>query len=112
MTPLVEVHATEEIRIAVDAGANVIGVNSRNLKDLSMNPTAFETMLPQIPAGRLVVAESGIKTAGDVRRLKALGAAAMLVGESFLRQPDIGAAAAVLAAAGDEGHEVSQKDLY
>lgn len=100
MTPLVEAHDPDEVRTAVDAGARVVGVNSRNLKDLSMDPRAFEKMVPLVPKDRIVVAESGIKTADDVKRLKDLGAAAMLVGESFLRQPDLEKAANVLVKAG------------
>jgi indole-3-glycerol phosphate synthase len=100
MTALVEVHDPEEVRIALDAGARAVGVNSRNLKDLSMDPAAFEKMLPLLPRDRLTVAESGIKTAEDVARLKALGASAMLVGESLLKQPDLERAAETLARAG------------
>lgn len=100
MTPLVEAHSPDEVKAAVDAGADVIGINSRNLKDLSMNPGAFEKMVPLIPRDKLIVAESGIKTAGDVKALKALGVHAMLVGESLLKQPDLEAAAKLLVEAG------------
>lgn len=100
MTALVEAHSADEVRAAVDLGARVVGVNSRNLKDLSMTPRAFEEMLPLIPKDRVIVAESGLKTADDVRRVKALGAAAVLVGESFLRQPDLEQAAKILVEAG------------
>ena len=100
MTPLVEAHDPDEVRAALDSGAEMVGVNSRNLKDLSMDPRAFEKMVPLIPRDRLIVAESGIKTADDVRALKALGVHAVLVGESLLRQPDIEAAAKILVEAG------------
>ena len=66
----------------------------------SMNGDAFEEMVPLIPKDRLIVADSGIKTAEDVARLKALGVHAMLVGESFLRQADVEKAAKTLAEAG------------
>jgi indole-3-glycerol phosphate synthase len=65
-----------------------------------MDPKAFEKIVPSIPKDRLIVAESGIKTAGDVKALKALGVHAMLVGESLLRQPDLEAAAKTLVEAG------------
>jgi indole-3-glycerol phosphate synthase len=100
MTPLVEVHDRSEIGAALGSGATAVGINSRNLKDLSMNPDAFEELLPLVPKDRLAVAESGIKTAEDVKRLKALGAHAVLVGESLLRQPDLEQAAKILVEAG------------
>jgi indole-3-glycerol phosphate synthase len=100
MTPLVEIHEAEELNRAVSCGAEMIGVNSRNLKDLSMNPQAFEKLVPMIPAGKIVVAESGIKTPADVKALKRLKVNAMLVGESLLKHADLEAAAKVLVQAG------------
>jgi len=100
MAALVEVHAKDELDRAAAAGADIIGVNSRNLKDLSMNRTAFEELLPAVPRTAVRVAESGIKTSEDVAALKRLGCDAMLVGESLLRQPDMGGAAARLVEAG------------
>jgi indole-3-glycerol phosphate synthase len=100
MTSLVEAHEPVEVETALSMDAPVIGINSRNLKDLSMNPDAFEKMLPMIPKDKLIVAESGIKTGEDVRRLKGLGAHAMLVGESLLKQPDLEQAAKTLLEAG------------
>lgn len=100
MTPLVEAHDPSEVDVAVRAGAEVVGINSRNLKDLTMDPRAFEKMAPLVPKDRLVVAESGIKTSEDVKPLKALGVQSILVGESFLKQPDLEAAAKILVEAG------------
>lgn len=88
MTPLVEAHDALELRRALDVGAMLVGINSRNLKDLTMNPGAFETLLPRVPPGVTAVAESGIKTAEDIKKIRALGARAVLVGESLLRQSD------------------------
>lgn len=100
MTPLVEVHEASELPAVLAAGKALVGINSRNLKDLSMDPRAFERIVPKVPRGRPVVAESGIKTEEDVRRLRRLGVRAMLVGESFLRQGDLQEAAAALVRAG------------
>ncbi len=96
MTPLVEVHDAFELETAVRAGACVIGVNSRNLKTLSVDTRLFEQLIPQIPGKCVTVAESGIKTRYDVQRLKKLNVNAMLVGESLLKQPDLEKAVRVL----------------
>jgi indole-3-glycerol phosphate synthase len=93
MTPLVEVHEEEELQAALKAGADVIGINSRNLKDLSMNPNIFRRLVPLVPKNRVVVAESGIRDEKDVKSLKKLKVHAMLVGESLLRQRDLEGAA-------------------
>ncbi len=100
MTPLVEVHDPSELGPALDSGAPAIGVNSRNLSDLSMDPAAFRKIVPKIPRDRAVVAESGIKGPDEIRVLKKLGVNAVLVGESLLRQKDLEAAARQLAEAG------------
>jgi indole-3-glycerol phosphate synthase len=100
LAALVEAHTPGELRRAVAAGADMVGINSRNLSDLTMNPSAFRTMIPLIPRRCLRVAESGIKTPRDVTELKNIGADAMLVGESFLRQNDLEKAARTLARAG------------
>ncbi len=102
MTPLVEIHDLNELGRALDAEADVIGINSRNLKDLSMDPLAFRKLVPFVPPGSLVVAESGIRNLDDVKSLKRLKVNAMLVGESLLRQPDLTAAAKILVEAGKD----------
>ncbi|MBI9019838.1 MAG: indole-3-glycerol phosphate synthase TrpC [Verrucomicrobia bacterium] len=92
MTPLVEVHTEEEMKRAVDAGAQCIGINNRNLKTFE---TKIETTLrlrELAPADCILISESGIRTADDIRTLQASGVSAVLVGESLLRQPDIGVA--------------------
>lgn len=92
MTPLVEVHTEEEMKRAVVAGAECIGINNRNLKTFE---TKLETTLQLrklAPNDRTLISESGIRTADDVKMLRDAGIAAILVGESLLRQPQIEAA--------------------
>jgi indole-3-glycerol phosphate synthase len=89
MDALVEVHDDAELDIAVNSGADVIGVNSRNLKDLSMDPSAFRRLIPRIPPDRTIVAESGLKTEVEVRQVGKIGAHAVLMGESLLKQNDL-----------------------
>lgn len=86
---LVEVHSAEEARRAVAAGAPIIGVNSRDLVTFQMNPRLLRELRPLIPADRIVVAESGIYTPADARRLARSDAQAMLVGESLVVSRDI-----------------------
>lgn len=93
---LVEVHDATELAIAIDAGARIIGVNNRNLRTLQVDVHASETLIGQMPSGTLAVSESGLKTADDLRRLKALGYSAFLIGERFMTAADPGSALATL----------------
>lgn len=93
---LVETHNAEEIRTAVAAGAEIIGVNNRNLKDFSMNLGNAAELGKIIPEEIIFVAESGIKTAEDVKRMREGGADAVLVGETLMRASDKTAALAEL----------------
>ena len=86
---LVEVHSAEEARRAVAAGAQIIGVNSRDLVTFRMNPYLMRELRYTIPADRVVVAESGIHSAADARRLARYDVHAMLVGESLVKSQDI-----------------------
>jgi len=86
---LVEVHSADEARRAVAAGAQIIGVNSRDLVTFQMNPRLIQELRPLIPPDRVLVAESGIHTPADARRLVRYGAQAMLVGESLVVSRDI-----------------------
>ncbi|HSY48334.1 MAG TPA: indole-3-glycerol phosphate synthase TrpC [Thermoanaerobaculia bacterium] len=95
---LVEVHDEAELERAVGGGARVIGVNNRNLRDFRVDLGASERLSQQIPDGVLRVAESGIRSRGDVERLRAAGFDAFLVGESLLRQNDRAAAVRQLVA--------------
>ena len=91
---LVEVHDATELAIAIDAGARIIGVNNRNLRTLQVDVQASEALIARMPAEVIAVSESGLKTAGDLARLKALGYRAFLIGERFMSTVDPGAALA------------------
>ncbi len=87
---LVEVHTREELAIALDVDAQVIGINNRDLRTFHTDiATTFE-LCEAIPANKIVVSESGIYSRADVMRLQEAGIHAMLVGESLMRSPDIG----------------------
>lgn len=96
LLPVVEAHSADEIAIALDAGATTVGVNSRNLRTLDVDTTAFATLVQLIPDHVVAIAESGIRTGADVRRLRGEGYDAFLVGERFMTEPDPGAALAAL----------------
>lgn len=93
---LVEVHSADELTIAVDSGARVIGVNNRNLRTLVVDVHASEALVSMMPKGVIAVSESGLKSAADLSRLSALGYGAFLIGERFMTDPDPGAALAHL----------------
>jgi indole-3-glycerol phosphate synthase len=84
MNVLVETHTPEEIDRAVDADARIIGVNVRNLKTLDVDRSLFASLAGSIPAGAVVVAESGVRGADDVAHYAANGANAILVGEALV----------------------------
>jgi indole-3-glycerol phosphate synthase len=88
MEALVEVHITRELDLAIGAGATVIGINHRNLKTLTVDTGLTARLRPRVPAGKVLVAESGIRDAGDARRQRAVGADAVLVGEALMRAED------------------------
>jgi len=89
---LVEVHDARELAIAIDVGARIIGVNNRNLRSLQVDVHASEALIAQVPGGIVAVSESGLKTAGDLVRLRALGYRACLIGERFMTAADPGEA--------------------
>ncbi len=86
---LVEAHDEAEIERAVLAKAEIIGVNNRNLQDLKVDVNNCLELVPRIPKGIVIVAESGLKTHEDIQRVEAVGAHAVLIGETFMRSPDI-----------------------
>lgn len=100
MTPLVEVHDVEEVEVAVAVGAQLIGVNARDLRTLEVDPDQFAKVAPSIPAGVVRVAESGISTPGEVREVVDHGADVVLVGEALVRAGDPVAALTALREAG------------
>jgi indole-3-glycerol phosphate synthase len=85
---LVEAHDADEVARAVRAGATVIGINNRDLKTFTLDRELAARLRAQIPPDRVVVAESGIRDAADVARLRAAGVDAMLVGETLMRAED------------------------
>ncbi len=107
LAALVEVHDRDELMRALQAGATCIGVNSRNLRTLEMQPAVFEELVLGIPKEVVGVAESGIKTAEDLRHLRAIGYDGFLIGERFVAAPNPGAALADLrSSAGAELEEL------
>lgn len=96
MTPLVEIHDEVNLPRVLELGATLVGVNNRNLKTMTTDLDHVLRLGEQVPDEVVLVAESGIKTRDDVERLGAADISAMLVGESLLKQPDPGAAAAAL----------------
>lgn len=91
MTPLVETHDAEEIATAVDAGAQVIGINNRDLHTFVTDLATTESLAPLIPPGRVIVSESGISTPDDLARLEPYGINAVLVGEALVTAADTAA---------------------
>ncbi|HYP44507.1 MAG TPA: indole-3-glycerol phosphate synthase TrpC [Propionibacteriaceae bacterium] len=100
LTPLVEVHNSDEISRAVSAGARVIGVNARDLRTLEVDPTAFARLAPEIPDGIVRIAESGVRGPHDVIELARAGADVVLVGEALVTGRDPRSGVADLVAAG------------
>ena len=95
---LVEVHDRSELEQAVAAGAEIIGINNRDLTTLTVDlQTTFE-LVPQIPDGAIVVAESGFSRRDEIDELAAAGVDAVLIGEALMRSPDIEAACRALTA--------------
>lgn len=89
MSALVEVHSGRELDAALDAQAAIIGVNNRDLTTLKVDLSVTEQLRPHIPAGQIVVSESGIQGRADVERLARIGVHATLVGEALVTAPDI-----------------------
>ncbi|HAZ62998.1 MAG TPA: indole-3-glycerol phosphate synthase TrpC [Armatimonadetes bacterium] len=100
LSALVEVHTAEETALAVEAGAELLGINNRNLHTFETTLRTTADLRPLVPAERLVISESGIRTPDGVRWLRAQGVGAMLVGESLMRQDDLEAATRALVDAG------------
>lgn len=88
---LVEIHDTEDLKKAMYAGAHIIGINHRSLETFEMDMTLCEKLIPMIPNGKIIVAESGVDSPDIIQRLSVAGADAFLIGEHFMRQDDIGA---------------------
>jgi len=93
---LCEVHDSHELRRASDLGFPLIGVNSRDLRTFAVRTDLFDELALRLPAGALMVAESGIRTPEEIVRLRGIGYHCFLVGEALMRQPDPAAALATL----------------
>jgi len=92
MTPLVELYEPANLARVLRIGAKLVGVNNRDLRTFKVDLEHTLRLRASIPADRVMVSESGIRNRADVERLAAAGVQAMLVGESLVKQPDIGAA--------------------
>jgi len=92
MEALVETHDPDEVARAVAAGANIVGVNHRDLQTMRMNMDLAVSMRALVPSHCLMVAESGIRDAADVHRLREAGIDAILIGEALMQAPDPGRA--------------------
>lgn len=88
LSALVEAHDEEEIQMALNAGARIIGVNNRNLKDFSVDTENSRRLRKLIPENVLFVSESGVSTVEDVKKLCEIGADAVLIGETLMRAAD------------------------
>ena len=96
---LVEVHDAGELSRAIEAGAEIVGINNRNLATLAVDLETTFALLPGIPEGILRVAESGFSTPEELQRLSAAGVDAVLIGEALMRAPDVEAACRALTGA-------------
>ena len=90
LASLVEVHTDTELEIALDVGAEIIGINNRDLRTFHTDLATTFSLQEFLPTGKVVVSESGIYTRADVESLREAGVNAILVGESLMRSPDIG----------------------
>lgn len=88
LSALVEAHDESEVQAALNAGARLIGVNNRNLKDFSVDTENSRRLRKLIPRDVLFVSESGVSSAEDVEKLREIGANAVLIGETLMRAPD------------------------
>ena len=96
LSALVETHNEDEVRMAVRAGARVIGVNNRNLKDFTVDTENSKKLRSIIPQSAVFVSESGIQNADDINALREIGADAVLIGETLMRAKDKTATLALL----------------
>jgi indole-3-glycerol phosphate synthase len=96
MDVLLEVHDEAELDRAIKLASPLIGINNRNLKTLATDLDTTRRLAPRVPRDRVVVCESGLKTASDLAAMAECGARAFLIGESLMRQADVEAATRAL----------------
>lgn len=89
MEALVEIHDRADLTKAIMAGADIIGINHRNLETFEMDMSLSEKLIPLIPQGKIIVAESGLHSHDQLVQLGKIGVDAFLIGEHFMRQPDV-----------------------
>jgi indole-3-glycerol phosphate synthase len=89
---LVEIHDKEDLTKAIFAGANIIGINHRNLETFEMDMNLTEKLMPLIPNTKIIVAESGLNDKKTIEHLSKVGADAFLIGEHFMRKENISVA--------------------
>ena len=90
MQCLVEVHDEDELAAALDSGAEIIGINNRDLRTFNTDLAVSEALAPKVPRGKIIVSESGISSPADLRRVSAVGVNAVLVGEALVTAADVG----------------------
>lgn len=90
MEALVEIHDKEDLKKAIFAGARIIGINHRNLETFEMDMKLCHELIPLMPNGKIIVAESGLNSPEQLQELNKIGVDAFLIGEHFMRQDDIG----------------------
>ena len=88
LSALVEAHDEQEIKRAINCGARIIGVNNRNLKDFSVDMENAKRLRELVPPEIIFVSESGVQSAADVKKIRELGADAVLIGEVLIRAAD------------------------
>lgn len=88
ISALVEAHDENEVSLAVSAGARMIGINNRNLRDFSVDTDRSRRMRELVPDHVLFISESGVQTAEDVQKLREIGADAVLIGEALMCAAD------------------------
>lgn len=101
LSALVETHDEDEVQMALDAGARIIGVNNRNLKDFSVDVGKSQELREMVPENILFVAESGVSSPEDMQNLREIGVNAVLIGEALMRSQDKKAKLAEFAASAE-----------